>query len=175
MLKWVSIIAMLILFLGFSNGKVAESEALSPPAEIDIEAVNFPTLKVYAGHIHTENTTSTVLNNHCWKEQNEGNCYMKLTFPSKLLNRIPPLKVKQEEKVILVLSTTDSSSAFLLEPDEIEVTQIKLDEKVSIEEIEVTDYEITTPKESGKYHYSVVFHWNELQLQASYIFDVIVQ
>jgi hypothetical protein len=76
------------------------------------------------------------------------------------------------------LSITDPLNAFLLEPDEIEVKQIKSDEKVNVEvtvdQISGHD-QIIAPEVNGDYHYSVVIHWNKLQLKASYVFNVKVR
>ncbi len=73
------------------------------------------------------------------------------------------------------MSTTDPyPNAFLLEPDEIKVKEIRLDEKVNME-VTVTDNKITASKDNGKYYYSVVVHWSELQLQARYDFAITVE
>lgn len=72
----------------------------------------------------------------------------------------------------------EPKSLHLFEPDEIEVKQINSDEKVNVavttDDISGHD-QITAPRESGNYHYSVVIHWNKLQLKASYIFKVMVR
>lgn len=190
MRKWISIVAILILLLGFSNGKVTKGEALNLSSEVDNEIVTPPDLGVYVGNIYTENTIATVLTNQTHEGQTENfekfieeeeNNLMKSTFPNEFSNGngISPLKVKQGEKIILVMFIADRSNAILLsEPDEIEVKQINSDEKVNIE-VTTDDIsghnQITAPKESGNYHYSVVIHWNKLQLKASYVFDVRVR
>lgn len=193
MRKWISYVAILIFLLSFSNGEVTKGEVLSPSNETDIEKVTLPDLRVYAAEnmfTEKENSAVTVLTHQTYEEQTENferiieeeeNNLMKSTFPNDILNGrgISPLKVKQEEKIFLIMFFAHHPKSILLfEPDEIEVKQINSDKKVNIEvttdDISGHD-QITAPKESGNYHYSVVYHWNELQLKASYVFDVIVQ
>src|SRR5699024_9590938 len=154
------------------------------------EIIPPPDLGDYAGNIYTENTIATVLTHKTYEKQTEyfekilkkeENNLMKSTFPNEFSNSngISPLKVKQGEKIILVMFIAHGPKSFLLfEPDEIEVKQINSSEKVNME-VTTDDMsghnQIIAPKESGNYHYSVVIHWNKLQLKASYVFDVRVQ
>lgn len=169
-------IALTVLFTTFlvacSPNDTIKEKPPSDPLPADSEDIGRPPdLGVYP--VIEDKVTSVVLGKYCWEKEDKA-CNIVPDEPEDLVEGHSSMFVKAEDKIRLVLSTSNSSLPIhLLDIDIVDLVQFYKGEETIVE---VINKQFSAPQEPGKYYYSATLTWEgDIKGVANYAFAFTVK